>query len=47
MKGSKENIEKMMKYLNEKYDLRYNMVMKYTEYVPKDKEWIGFQAVEP
>lgn len=46
MKGSKENIEKMMKYLNEKYDLRYNMVMKYTEYVPKDKEWIGFQAVE-
>lgn len=47
MKGSKENIEKMMKYLNEKYDLGYNMVMKYTEYVPKDKEWIGFQAVEP
>ena len=47
MKGSKENIEKMMKYLHEKYDLRYNMVMKYTEYVPKDKEWIGFQAVEP
>ena len=47
IKGSKENIEKMMKYLNEKYDLRYNMVMKYTEYVPKDKEWIGFQAVEP
>lgn len=47
MKGSKENTEKMMKYLNEKYDLRYNMVMKYTEYVPKDKEWIGFQAVEP
>lgn len=47
MKGSKENIEKMMKYLNEKYDLRYNMVMKYTEYVPKDKEWIGFQVVEP
>ena len=47
MKGSKENIEKMMKYLNEKYDLRYNMVMKYTEYVPKDKEWIGFQTVEP
>ena len=47
MKCSKENIEKMMKYLNEKYDLRYNMVMKYTEYVPKDKEWIGFQAVEP
>lgn len=47
MKGSKENIEKMMKYLNEKYDLRYNMVMKYTEYAPKDKEWIGFQAVEP
>ena len=47
MKGSKDNIEKMMKYLNEKYDLRYNMVMKYTEYVPKDKEWIGFQAVEP
>ena len=47
MKGSKENIEKMMKYLHEKYDLRYNMVLKYTEYVPKDKEWIGFQAVEP
>lgn len=47
MKGSKENIEKMMKHLNKKYDLRYNMVMKYTEYVPKDKEWIGFQAVEP
>lgn len=47
MKGSKENIEKMMKYLNEKYELRYNMVMKYTEYVLKDKEWIGFQAVEP
>ena len=47
MKGSKENIEKMMKFLNEKYDLGYNMVMKYTEYVPKNKEWIGFQALEP
>ena len=47
MKGSKENIEKMIKYLSEKYDLRYNMVMKYTEYVPKDKGWHGFRAVEP
>ena len=47
LKGSKENIEKMIKYLNEKYDLRYNKVMKYTEYVPKEKEWYGFRAVEP
>lgn len=46
LKGSKENIQKMIAFLREKYDLRYNMVMKYTEYLPKEKGWWGYQVVD-
>lgn len=45
-KGSKENIQKMIAFLQEKYDLRYNMVMKYTEYLPKEKGWWGYHVVD-
>ena len=43
----KENISSMMAYLNNRYELRYNTVMKYTEYLKKDKAWQGFMPVSP
>lgn len=43
----RENIENMMQLLKSRYDFRYNTVMKYVEYLPKDKGWYGYQPVEP
>ena len=43
----KDNISYMMNFLNDKYELRYNTVMKYTEYLEKDRAWFGFQPVSP
>ncbi len=43
----RESIKAMMAYLNEKYTLRYNTVMKYTEYLEKDRTWLGFLPVSP
>ena len=43
----KDNITSMMNLLKEKYELRYNTVMKYTEYLEKDRAWYGFQPVSP
>lgn len=46
-KGAKRDIQKMMDFLSERYEFRYNMVMKYTEFVPKAKGWWGFRPVDP
>lgn len=43
----RENIVNMMQLLKSRYDFRYNTVMKYVEYLPKDKGWYGFQPVDP
>lgn len=43
----RSNIVSMMKLLKSRYDFRYNTVMKYVEYLPKDKGWYGYQPVEP
>lgn len=48
-KNSKElsdNILSMIGFLCKKYDFRYNSVMKFTEYRPKDKDYWGFQPVD-
>ena len=43
----RENIVNMMQLLKSRYDFRYNTVMKFVEYMPKEKGWYGFQAVDP
>ena len=43
----RSNIVSMMKLLESRYDFRYNTVMKYVEYLPKDKGWYGYRPVEP
>ena len=43
----RSNIVSMMKLLKSRYDFRYNTVMKFVEYMPKDKGWYGYQPVEP
>ncbi len=43
----RENIVNMMELLKSRYDFRYNTVMKYVEYLPKDKGWYGYQPVDP
>lgn len=43
----KDNITSMMNLLKGKYELRYNTVMKYTEYLEKDRAWLGFMPVSP
>lgn len=43
----RENIENMMQLLESRYDFRYNTVMKFVEYMPKEKGWYGFQPVDP
>ncbi len=45
--GVKDNIVKMMQLLRSKYDFRYNTVLKYVEYLPKEKGWYGYRPVEP
>ena len=43
----RSNIVSMMQLLENRYDFRYNTVMKYVEYLPKDKGWYGYRPVEP
>lgn len=43
----RSNIVNMMQLLESRYDFRYNTVMKYVEYMPKDKGWYGYQPVDP
>ena len=45
--GVRANIVRMIQLLRSRYELRYNTVMKYVEYLPKEKGWYGFQPVEP
>lgn len=40
-----DNIMRMIGFLCKKYDFRYNSVMKFTEYRPKDKDYWGYQPV--
>ena len=43
----RDNILSMMQLLRSKYEFRYNSVMKYIEFKPKEKDWYGFRPVEP
>ena len=43
----RENIVNMMQLLKSRYDFRYNTVMKFVEYMAKEKGWYGFQPVDP
>ena len=43
----RSNIVSMMQLLESRYDFRYNTVMKYVEYLPKDKGWYGYRPVDP
>ena len=43
----RSNIVSMMQLLENRYDFRYNTVMKYVEYLPKDKGWYGYRPVDP
>ena len=43
----RENIVNMMQLLESRYDFRYNTVMKFVEYMPKDKGWYGYRPVDP
>lgn len=43
----RENIVNMMQLLESRYDFRYNTVMKFVEYMPKEKGWYGYQPVDP
>ena len=43
----RENIVNMMQLLKSRYDFRYNTVMKFVEYMPKEKGWYGYRPVEP
>ena len=45
--GVRDNILSMMQLLRSKYEFRYNSVMKYIEFLPKEKGWYGFRPVEP
>ena len=41
-----DNIMRMIGFLCKKYDFRYNSVMKFTEYRPKNKDYWGYQPVD-
>ena len=45
-KDLSDNIMRMIVFLCKKYDFRYNSVMKFTEYRPKDKDYWGYQPVD-
>lgn len=46
-KDGKNDIASMMQLLRNQYKFRYNSVMKYVEYQPKEKGWYGYRPVEP
>lgn len=46
-KDGKNDIASMMQLLRNQYNFRYNSVMKYVEYQPKEKGWYGYRPVEP
>ena len=45
--GVRDNILSMMQLLRSRYEFRYNSVMKYIEFLPKEKGWYGYRPVEP
>ena len=45
-KDLSDNIMRMIGFLCKKYDFRYDSVMKFTEYRPKDKDYWGYQPVD-
>ncbi len=45
--GVRDNIMSMMQLLRSRYKFRYNSVLKYVEYLPKEKGWYGFRPVDP
>ena len=45
-KDLSDNIMRMIGFLCKKYDFRYNSVMKFTEYRPKEKDYWGYQPVD-
>ena len=40
-------ITKMMQLLRSRYEFRYNTVMKYVEYLQKERPWLGYLPVDP
>ena len=40
-------IKDMMGLLCSRYEYRYNTVMKYTEYLSKERGWFGYQPIDP
>ena len=45
-KGLQDRMMRMIQFLQDKYDLRYNSVMKFTEYRTKEKNWWGYQPID-
>ena len=43
----KANITNMIDFLKNRYEFRYNTVMKYVEYMPKEHTWYGYRPVDP
>lgn len=45
--GEENEIDRMIDFLTNRYEFRYNSVMKYTEYLQKDSSYQIFFAVDP
>ena len=45
-KDLQDRMMRMIQFLQDKYDLRYNSVMKFTEYRTKEKNWWGYQPID-
>ncbi len=45
-KDLQDRMMRMIQFLQDKYDLRYNSVMKFTEYRTKEKNWWGFLPID-
>ena len=45
-KDLQERMMRMIQFLQDKYDLRYNSVMKFTEYRTKEKNWWGYLPID-
>ena len=45
-KDLQDRMMRMIQFLQDKYELRYNSVMKFTEYRTKEKNWWGFLPID-
>ena len=43
----RDNMQRMMRLLADRYRFRYNTVMKYVEYQSKERPWLGFMPLTP